>query len=291
MSPDDHDPQGPSPRRSPEPRAPESLDAATIARRAGWWAAEHPGLVISSLTLAFAGFNILAFGNFDAEVAQTVLQEQGLASVAIGQLFEVASTMVPAVLMVGLALPAIRRADGFRWIVPGTAWGVAAIAAFCTLALARSTALVVVLMPLVVLLGAWRGKRRWTLREIPSADAPLGDSGQGADIGGREPLPPQLQTLLALTILTTVFTMLDSDPWLPRERVDVQGHRPITGYVLNSAGSSTVVVRAESREVVRVATSAILSRSLCDWPGARNWWSEPIVKVGPRPSYSPCPRE
>ncbi|RYG08355.1 MAG: hypothetical protein EON92_16750, partial [Burkholderiales bacterium] len=229
------------------------------------WSSNHPGLIVSAFTLTFAGFNILAFGNFDPEVAQTIVQEQGLAAVAVGQLLSIAATAAPLMLMVGLALPFLRRIEPLTTIHRSTAWPLAVIAAAATLTLERSTAIAVVTLPALVASAALISRRRARRRRRRNKKY------------AEEPAPPSevdqvnsaIQTLVVLAVIIATVTIIDSDPWLPRERIDRTDAPSITGYVLNADGDELVVVRAQSKQVMRIArsnrTASALSRVAASW--------------------------
>lgn len=251
------------------------------------WCSNHPGLIISAFTLTFAGFNILAFGNFDPEVAQTIVQEQGLAAVAVGQLLNIAATAAPLMLMVGLALPFLRRTEPFTSIHRSTAWPLALIAAAATLTLERSTAIAVVILPALLIATALISRRR--ARRRRRRDTKNGE--RTAPPSEADQLNTYIQTLVVISVIIATVTIIDSDPWLPRERIDRTDAPSITGYVLNADSEELVVVRAESKQVMRIDRSSVTRRSLCNWVGPNGFLRKPVISLHPRPSYPDCVRQ
>ena len=81
---------------------------------------------------------------------------------------------------------------------------------------------------------------------------------------------------------------LSGQPWLPAERISVDGQPAVTGYILSTAQTETVVLVEKTREVLRLEGSTV-SRRYCALQPNTSRINRPLAAMlGGVPQYPAC---
>jgi hypothetical protein len=87
--------------------------------------------------------------------------------------------------------------------------------------------------------------------------------------------PPSHFLILAYMALVGLYLLASDEPWLPAEKIAVDGRPAFVGYVLATENDSVVVLTREGRLVERFGVEDVASRHICRPPG----WPEPSIHL------------
>lgn len=123
---------------------------------------------------------------------------------------------------------------------------------------------------------------------VLNASVPLLEDVRARRRGERLPRRPVLNFIVVGSgLITLVFTT--EATWLPVEEIRLRQSESVVGYVLETESEWTSVLLDEDRTLLRVRTSDVLSRELCD-NKERTTWDRRLTDVlgdGP-PTYPKC---
>lgn len=250
-----------------------------------WNWKEHIPLLITGISILFISIRLLSVANYDFETADGILQSSGTASVVIGALIPtIGYITLPAALSLGAMLTIGEIDKSSRPF----AWVLAAFLFVASVFVAPASAFAITvfwgLLLLIVVLVARRQSRsqeknprtRLSSRKSRTRKLPI-------------------YTIAAWTIFIVINTAVNSVPWLPAEVIVSGRMRPFTGFVLGETVSDVTILTSQTRQIVHVAPSAIISRTVCRQRGVAygGFFVETIPTLigGPDNSgYPTCPQ-
>jgi len=231
---------------------------------------EHLATTLAISSAIVILIRTLAVSHFDEQTTLVVLSSSDLASLIIGSVALLLPLVVPMALVMAETSPISRTGSPLVW---GPVIGVVA-----TLVIVLAPVIQVVSTFLGVVLGLIVIRRRTR---------------------GPTSMPPDRYSLSQLVLpalvgFNVIFLITYPTPWLPAERITVNG-QPTSGYVLGSSGGWTTVLTDPDRNILRVRDDAITARELCN-PSQRTDWDDTLAvllaRVGGRQGIirSTCPR-
>lgn len=214
---------------------------------------EHLALIVSVVVGSSIVIRVFASARYDPVTAMALVQAAGVGTAALGGLL--ASLPVFAFggffLLLVDAAKSISAAPSSERSLRGIFLGAGAV--ICALLMP------VGLLVLATLACAARSLQWLIQRRRPSRKRSDSDSAKKE--------PPKLvmagvSIVLGLGSVQLVVAYF-GQPWVPSETIDVRDKKDFKGYVLSESADEVVVLRDDSRRIVRIKKSELTKRSLC----------------------------
>lgn len=214
---------------------------------------EHLALIVSVVVGTSIVIRVFASARYDPVTAMALVQAAGVGTVALGGLL----ASIPFFAFAAFFVFLVEAAKSFSTIgssemsLRGLLLGVGA--AIC--ALFMPVGLLVLAAFFCVVRGIW-----WILQRQRSG---RGESGLGsARKKGTKPVAVALSVSLGVGFVLLTATYF-GQPWVPSETIEVRNKDGFRGYVLTESKDEVVVLRDDSRRIVRIKKSELVKRSLC----------------------------
>lgn len=244
------------------------------------FAGSHLALLLGGVAAVLIAGRVLYVARFDPDVALTVVEAGGAATVVALIL-----DLIPGV--AGFAAAAIAALVLVMYVPPapyGPADRATAVLAGVAIVLALAIA-PVSLLALVVLLALGLV---WLVQHPSDPSEPAAPASSGGLLRFNRRWPWAGSIALGAIAATVVVQVLSATGmWLPAERIGVR-EQVMVGYVVDEAEGWTTVLTEEDRAIERVRTATVRSREVCSLRD--QWiWDRPIHAVLYADTTPSCP--
>lgn len=204
----------------------------------------NPALTVTALTSAIILVQVLDAARYQPESVLAIVNSAPTASILLGTVVQAVPWVITPLAVAGAAWA---RAEYQRGRRAAVLYG----GSFALFLLAMLIAPAVVVVGYVLVFGildrlvtAWRSRR--------------------AAKQGRVLVQERLEIVYGLLIVMTLANViLLARPWMPPEAIQLSGQPVVVGYVLSDAGRWMSVLRDSDRQVVRIESTSVVSRTIC----------------------------
>jgi hypothetical protein len=209
----------------------------------------HVGaLALGAASTLIVALRLLSVARLNPQTADGILQASGTANVIIGTVI----SLIPSIALIAGACLALnetfRRSDKPGLLGEFVIW--ASIIALIVIAILTipyryvyAPAAVFVILVLARL-----------LKEPIAKLADVGDGRVGRIL---------VRVSGGLVALLLIFGVAISQPWMPAERLTLNNHQQVTGYILNQTPGSIAVLGIRTREITYYGANALVRQSIC----------------------------
>ena len=237
---------------------------------------EHVGAAIGLFSLTAIAARVLIVSDYSSDTARALIQETGAVNVGLGAMVELLPVVAGFLWSVGVVVQlhlAFRRQQAST---PAQWMGLAVM----TTVAAGLAPLMYLASFLVLSLLMWQ------------ASAPNQTPNRGWSLRG-----PWMAVVATFMALMLMYGIASRTPWLPAERIDLQGRPQLTAYVLAEDHGTLTVLRERPRTVTRIDRDLVEDRAICliegeEPPAWAAWGQYPLarlVSAGTEPEYPACP--
>ena len=236
----------------------QSIPQKKSASSGSWMSNLHLGaLGLGAASTVLVALRLLSVARLNPETAYGILQAGGTGNVLIGTVM----SLVPSIAIIGglyLVLARVfSRAGKPNPLVEFARWTVVfalLIIALLTIPFRYAYVAAPVLIVFVITI--------MMIKRIIRADAD-GKTEYWLDRnwGRRGTYAAVLFAFLVALLL--MFGVVFSPPWMPAERLTLNNHQTITGYVLSQTSDGATVMQAKSRKITYYAPGAIKGQAIC----------------------------